>query len=173
MRWNFICTKVSKSRFGQLPATHRDDMFAVHPRAVATAPIMVCLQLTATTAPASRSPRIALANVCSSPRAKDVLMEMLRVGKEGIVTFPNFGHWRCRIYLALRGRMPVSRFLPYDWYNTPNIHFCTVKDFEKLCAARHITIKSKSMIADSKLFSFFSTIWPNLFAVTAIYRLSA
>ena len=102
-----------------------------------------------------------------------VLMEMLRIGKEGIVTFPNFGHWRCRIYLALRGRMPVSRFLPYDWYNTPNIHFCTVKDFEKLCAARHITIKSKSMIAGSKLSSFFSSIWPNLFAITAIYRLSA
>ena len=102
-----------------------------------------------------------------------VLMEMLRIGNEGIVTFPNFGQWRCRIYLALRGRMPVSRFLPYDWYNTPNIHFCTVKDFEKLCATRHITIKSKSMIAGSKLSSFFSSIWPNLFAITAIYRLSA
>eukprot|EP00237_Pycnococcus_provasolii_P010345 CAMPEP_0198708144 /NCGR_PEP_ID=MMETSP1471-20131121/881_1 /TAXON_ID=41880 /ORGANISM="Pycnococcus provasolii, Strain RCC733" /LENGTH=136 /DNA_ID=CAMNT_0044467337 /DNA_START=46 /DNA_END=457 /DNA_ORIENTATION=+ len=66
------------------PRDNRDDMFAVHPRAVATAPIMVCLQLTATTAPASRSPRIALANVCSSPRAKDVLMEMLRAIASGI-----------------------------------------------------------------------------------------
>ena len=102
-----------------------------------------------------------------------VLIEMLRIGKEGIVTFPNFGHWRCRIYLAFEGRMPVSRFLPYDWYNTPNIHFCTVKDFEKLCAARNINIKSKSMIAGSRLSSFFSTFWPNLFALTAIYRLSA
>ena len=58
-----------------------------------------------------------------------VLDEMLRIGKEGIVTFPNFGHWRCRLYLGTRGRMPVSRFMPYMWYDTPNIHFCTVKDF--------------------------------------------
>ncbi len=102
-----------------------------------------------------------------------VLMEMLRIGKEGIVTFPNFGHWRCRLYLAFQGRMPVSRFLPYDWYNTPNIHFCTVKDFEKLCASRDITIKSKSMIAGSKFSSFLASLWPNLFALTAIYRLAA
>ena len=82
-----------------------------------------------------------------------VLMEMLRIGKESIVTFPNFGHWRCRIYLTFQGRMPVSRFLPHGWYDTPNIHFCTVKDFEKLCSERDIQIKDKSMIAGGKLWS--------------------
>ena len=63
-----------------------------------------------------------------------VLDEMLRIGREGIVTFPNFGHWKCRLYLGARGRMPVSKFMPYTWYNTPNIHFCTVRDFEALCS---------------------------------------
>ena len=62
-----------------------------------------------------------------------LLKEMLRVGRECIITFPNFGHWRCRWYLASKGRMPVSEFLPYTWYNTPNIHFCTFQDFERLC----------------------------------------
>ena len=65
-----------------------------------------------------------------------VLDEMLRIGREGIVTFPNFAHWRCRLYLGTRGRMPVSKFMPYQWYDTPNIHFCTVKDFEALCEQR-------------------------------------
>ena len=63
-----------------------------------------------------------------------VLEEMLRIGRECIVTFPNFGNWRCRWYLSTQGRMPVSRFMPYSWYDTPNIHFCTVKDFERLCS---------------------------------------
>jgi len=58
-----------------------------------------------------------------------ILDEMLRVGRQCIITFPNFGHWRCRWYLATKGRMPVSDFLPYTWYNTPNIHFCSIKDF--------------------------------------------
>jgi methionine biosynthesis protein MetW len=65
-----------------------------------------------------------------------ILDEMLRVGRQCIITFPNFGHWRCRWYLASKGRMPVSEFLPYTWYNTPNIHFCTFEDFEELCRER-------------------------------------
>lgn len=69
-----------------------------------------------------------------------VLSEMLRVGKECVITFPNFGHWQARLYLALRGRMPVSKFMPHSWYDTPNIHFCTVKDFEALCDAQDIRI---------------------------------
>ena len=60
-----------------------------------------------------------------------VLREMLRVGREGIVTFPNFGYWRHRLDV-LQGRMPVSKTLPYSWHDTPNIHLCTVKDFEDL-----------------------------------------
>jgi methionine biosynthesis protein MetW len=70
-----------------------------------------------------------------------VLEEMLRVGREGVVTFPNFGQWRSRVYLATRGRMPVSRFMPYNWYDTPNIHFCTIRDFTDLCDEVGITIE--------------------------------
>ncbi len=102
-----------------------------------------------------------------------VLSEMLRIGQEGIVTFPNFGHWRCRIYLALQGRMPVSRFLPFEWFDTPNIHFCTVKDFEKLCKDSNIKIRARSMIAGSIFSSALAGLWPNLFSLTAIYRISA
>jgi methionine biosynthesis protein MetW len=62
-----------------------------------------------------------------------IVHEMLRVGKEAIVTFPNFGYWRHRIQL-IQGQMPVSKSLPYEWYNTPNIHLCTIKDFDDFCA---------------------------------------
>ena len=65
------------------------------------------------------------------PRA--VLEHMLRIGRRGIVSFPNFGHWRVRYDLAVRGRMPVTENLPDAWYDTPNIHFCTIRDFVELC----------------------------------------
>jgi methionine biosynthesis protein MetW len=64
---------------------------------------------------------------------KQVLTELLRIGERAIVSFPNFGHWRVRLSLLLRGRMPVTRDLPYSWYDTPNIHFCTIRDFVALC----------------------------------------
>ena len=62
-----------------------------------------------------------------------VLDEMLRIGSQCVITFPNFGHWRARAYLTLRGRMPVTKQLAYQWYDTPNIHFFTYSDFEALC----------------------------------------
>lgn len=64
-----------------------------------------------------------------------VLREMLRVGEHGIVSFPNFGHWKVRGFLAFRGRMPVSRSIPYTWYETPNIHHTTLKDFRGFVVA--------------------------------------
>jgi len=97
-----------------------------------------------------------------------VLEEMLRIGREGLVTFPNFGHWRCRLHLGTRGRMPVSRFMPYTWYDTPNIHFCTVRDFETLCRQRGIRILRRDMVGGRGL----GRRWPNLFAETAIYLIS-
>jgi len=66
-------------------------------------------------------------------RPRYVLEEMLRIGKKAIVSFPNFGHWRVRVLLGVLGRMPVTRNLPYTLYDTPNIHFCTIKDFRQLC----------------------------------------
>lgn len=99
-----------------------------------------------------------------------VLDEMLRVGKECIVTFPNFGHWRARWHLAVRGRMPVSDLLPYEWYNTPNIHFCTFRDFEVLCREKNINVLHRQVVNEQSL-NWFKDLSPNLFGETAIYHL--
>jgi len=64
---------------------------------------------------------------------KAVLDHLLRIGEHAIVSFPNFGHWRVRLSLFFKGRMPVTKDLPYSWYDTPNIHFCTIRDFIGLC----------------------------------------
>jgi methionine biosynthesis protein MetW len=101
-----------------------------------------------------------------------VLEEMLRIGREGIVTFPNFGHWRCRLMLGLQGRMPVSSFMPYTWYDTPNIHFCTVRDFEELCREKGIRILARDMVGSTRRRPLLSDIWPNIFATTAIYHIT-
>lgn len=101
-----------------------------------------------------------------------ILEDMLRIGKQGIVTFPNFGHWRCRVHLGTRGRMPVSRFMPYNWYDTPNIHFCTVKDFEDLCRERNIRIRARDYVGNTEREPLLARVWPNLFATTAIYLIS-
>jgi methionine biosynthesis protein MetW len=100
-----------------------------------------------------------------------VLDEMLRVGKECIVTFPNFGHWKARFYLATHGRMPVSDLLPYEWYDTPNIHFCTFKDFEVLCHERNIKVINRQVVNEQSGQTL-KDFMPNLFGETAIYHLS-
>ncbi len=94
-----------------------------------------------------------------------VLKEMLRVGREGIVTFPNFGYWRHRLDIA-RGHMPVSKLLPHQWYNTPNIHLCTVKDFEDLCVKVEAEILDERVLVDGKPVQLF----PNLLGNLAIFR---
>ncbi len=101
-----------------------------------------------------------------------VLEEMLRIGRQCIITFPNFGHWRCRLYLGTRGRMPVSKFMPYTWYDTPNIHFCTVNDFEALCRERGIRILERDMVGNTEREPLLANVWPNLFATTAIYLIT-
>ncbi len=101
-----------------------------------------------------------------------VLDEMLRVGKQCIVAFPNFGHWRCRWYLNTRGKMPISKFMPYTWYDTPNIHFCTVADFEVLTEEKHIELVNRRYVDHHNKSSSAARMWPNLFAVTAIYRIT-
>lgn len=72
---------------------------------------------------------------------KDVLEQLLRIGRRAIVSFPNFGHWRVRAHLLFKGRMPVSESLPLEWYETPNIHFCTIKDFWVLCGEMGIKVE--------------------------------
>ena len=102
-----------------------------------------------------------------------VIDEMLRVGRECIVTFPNFGHWKVRAYLGLKGRMPVSSALPYEWYNTPNIHLCTVQDFETHCRKHGIRILERQVINRNHRTSVLSKWWPNLFGEIAIYRVKS
>jgi methionine biosynthesis protein MetW len=97
------------------------------------------------------------------------LTEILRVGRRAIVTFPNFGHWRVRAQL-MAGHMPLTKSLPDQWYDTPNIHLCTVQDFEALCAARHWTCVRRSLL-DRALRESKRTVWPNLFAEVALYML--
>ena len=101
-----------------------------------------------------------------------ILQEMLRVGRECIITFPNFGHWRCRWYLARYGRMPVSEFLPYTWYNTPNIHFCTFKDFEALCHEMQVKVLDRLAVDHEHRHNLPSRVWPNLLGEIGIYRVS-
>lgn len=102
--------------------------------------------------------------------------DMLRIARECIVTFPNFGHWRCRVHLALRGRMPVAKHLPHSWYDTPNIHLCTFKDFEKLCQDKQISIAERRVVnADHRgevQPAHQSNRVPNLFGAVAFYHLT-
>jgi len=106
-------------------------------------------------------------------RRPDLLIdEMLRIGKECIITFPNFGHWRSRLHLALKGRMPVSDFLPYNWYDTPNIHFFTFQDFERLCREKDIKILRWAAVDGQLKDHWWIRSMPNLFSETAIFHIS-
>lgn len=99
-----------------------------------------------------------------------LLNDMLRIGREGIVTFPNMGHWKCRLQIALKGVMPKSRTLPYEWYNTPNIHLCTLKDFELLCRTLNIEILQCTTVDYAHRSSLGMRLLPNLLGEIAIYR---
>ena len=101
-----------------------------------------------------------------------VIDDMLRVGKQCIITFPNFGYWRCRLYLTFKGRMPVSKMLPYTWYNTPNIHLCTFKDFETLCRRKRLTILNRTVVDMNYRDGFLMRLFPNLFGETAVYHVT-
>ncbi|NOU24066.1 MAG: methionine biosynthesis protein MetW [Methylotenera sp.] len=99
---------------------------------------------------------------------EDIVQEMLRVGKEVIVTFPNFGYWRNRMQIT-GGRMPVSKILPYQWYDTPNVHLCTINDFDQFCKDHNISVLERRVITDAKVINFM----PNLLGNLAMYRLKA
>ncbi len=100
-----------------------------------------------------------------------VLREMLRVGRRGIVSFPNFGYWKVRGYLALRGRMPVSRSIPFAWHDTPNIHHTTIRDFREFVASNGGIIEREiALVTEGWHRSRVRRVraWPNLCADTAI-----
>jgi methionine biosynthesis protein MetW len=96
---------------------------------------------------------------------EEIVLEMLRVGREAIVTFPNFGHWSHRAQV-LRGRMPVSQSLPYQWFDTPNIHLCTVADFDAFCASHAFHVLERVVLHDARRVRWL----PNLLGSLAIYR---
>jgi methionine biosynthesis protein MetW len=94
-----------------------------------------------------------------------LVKEMLRVGREGIVSFPNFGYWKNRINV-LRGNMPVSEELPYQWYDTPNVHLCTLHDFEDFCSDLGVAVLDRRVMTGSSEVR----VLPNLLGSTAVYR---
>ena len=100
------------------------------------------------------------------------LEEITRIGKTCIVTIPNFGHWRSRLSLLLNGRMPVTSPLPESWHATPNIHLCTLKDFEMLCSELLISIEERVTVNSNNKSKWYLDIWPNLFSASAIYKIS-
>lgn len=107
-------------------------------------------------------------------RPKHVLEQLLRIGRYVIVSFPNFGHWRVRAQLLFQGRMPVTPNLPYMWYNTPNIHFCTIRDFVDLCEELGARIvRAIALNAYGKPLRIgLPRSWQNLFGEHALFLLT-
>lgn len=109
---------------------------------------------------------VILSQTLQATRHTEALVkEMLRVGREGIVSFPNFGYWRYRLHV-IRGHMPVSRDLPYQWYDTPNVHLCTLHDFEDFCDACKMQILERRVMTGRHEVS----LLPNLLGGMAVYR---
>ena len=80
-----------------------------------------------------------------------VIDDLLKVANKAIVTIPNFGHWKVRIHLLLKGTMPVTKILPHEWYNTPNLHMCTIKDFFNFCSKRKIELYKSIALSGEKI----------------------
>ena len=97
---------------------------------------------------------------------EEIIHEMMRVGKEVIITFPNFGYWKNRFQI-MQGNMPVSDELPYKWIETPNIHLCTIQDFDNLCRENKIKVEQRLILTDKKSVNFY----PNFFGALALYKL--
>ncbi|MDO5639922.1 MAG: methionine biosynthesis protein MetW [Neisseria sp.] len=95
-----------------------------------------------------------------------ILRDLTRVAKQAIVSFPNFGYWRNRLQITFGGHMPVSERMPYQWYNTPNIHWCTLQDFDRLCAKNNIRVLERTVMTGSRRINAL----PNLLGSLAFYR---
>ena len=96
-----------------------------------------------------------------------VLKEMLRVGRRAIISFPNFGHWTMRRAMLFTGQAPKTKLFPYDWYNSPNIHFLSINDFEDLCSEHGFPIEKRYFLSGATRIATF----PNLLAQTAVFLL--
>ena len=80
-----------------------------------------------------------------------VLDQLLRIGKQTIVSIPNFGYWKVRLHLLFKGTMPITKNLPNEWYNTPNLHMCTIKDFVNFCNKKNIKIDKSMCLTNEKI----------------------
>ena len=101
-----------------------------------------------------------------------VLANLVRIGRRAIVSVPNFGHWRARLQLAVEGRMPVNRHMPFEWWNTPNIHFCTIQDFERLCAHVGARVEARHVLSGDGRPLATGGVLPNLFGQQAVFALT-
>ena len=111
---------------------------------------------------------VILSQTLQATRHTEALVrEVLRVGKSAIVTLPNFGHWSVRWQLGVGGRMPVSKRLPYQWYDTPNVHFSTITDFDVFCADKGITVERRVALAGGRAITFL----PNVRGETAVFQI--
>ncbi len=104
---------------------------------------------------------------------KEVLEHLVRIARHAIVSVPNFGHWKNRLYLGLTGRMPVTKTLNYQWYDTPNIHFCTITDFVTLCEDLGLTIEKRLYVSHQGIPTYFHSRGPfaNLFGEQGIFMI--
>lgn len=108
-------------------------------------------------------------------KPKEVLKEMLRIGKKCIVSFPNFAHWKCRLDLLLKGVMPMTKTLSEPWYQTPNIHLCTIKDFINICELLNISVDKAFRLSESGSIKTTDTpesFYNNLFSVEGVFIIS-
>ncbi|NPA71617.1 MAG: methionine biosynthesis protein MetW [Gammaproteobacteria bacterium] len=103
-------------------------------------------------------------------RPDELLRDMLAIGKQIIITFPNFGHWRNRAQLMFAGQMPKTDTLPYHWFDTPNIHMCTFKDFEGLCESMQIEVMARTVVNAQHESTFAMKLAPNLLGEVALYK---
>ena len=111
---------------------------------------------------------VILSQTLQATRHTEALVrEVLRVGKSAIVTLPNFGHWSVRWQLGVGGRMPVSKRLPYQWYDTPNVHFSTITDFDVFCSDKGITVERRAALAGGRAITFL----PNVRGETAVFQI--
>ncbi len=104
----------------------------------------------------------------------EIIGQMLRIAKFAIISFPNFAHYKNRLYLGLKGKMPVSKTIPYQWYNTPNIHFCSIKDFEELCVKRNFVVKNRTYLTNNRKLDNFvgNKIFANFFAEYGLFLIT-
>ena len=99
-----------------------------------------------------------------------LIKEMLRIGNEAIISFPNMGHWKSRLYLFFKGEMPVTSELPFSWHSTPNIHLCTIRDFKKMCMVNDFQI-TEEVINNINGKNISSSFMNNLIGTSAIFRI--